>query len=129
MEGLTRKLLAQTVMTKIGAAVQTYREERRPDRLLYSTLYALAATILMVGFLLASRWAFRRINARLEQRYQARIQELEAQSLKIVRTEQLKTALHRTLQTVSALVVLVFPYVSHSCPGSAWARLEQFAFV
>src|SRR5262249_43363727 len=93
-------------------AVQAYREERRPDRLLYNTLYALAATALVVGLLLASRWAFRWLNASIEQRYKAKIQELEAQSLKIVQAEQLRTALRRTLQTVSALVVLVLLYVS-----------------
>jgi small-conductance mechanosensitive channel len=111
LEGLTRKLLAQTFMTKIGAAVQAYREERKPERLLYNTLYALAATVLVVGLLFAIHWAFRRIRASIEQRSQARIQKLEAQSLKLVRAEQLRIALHRTLQTVSALVVIVFLYV------------------
>jgi small-conductance mechanosensitive channel len=111
LEGLTRKLLAQAVMTRIGAAVQAYREERKPERLLYNTLYALAATVLVVGLLLAIHWAFRRIRASIEQRSQARIQKLEAQSLKLVRAEQLRIALHRTLQTVSALVVIVFLYV------------------
>jgi small-conductance mechanosensitive channel len=111
LEGLTRKLLAQVVERKIGAAVQAYREERKPARLLYNTLYALVATVLVVGLLLAIRWAFRRLNARLEQRYQAKIQEFEAQSLKIVQAEQLRTALRRTLQTVSAVAVLVLLYV------------------
>jgi small-conductance mechanosensitive channel len=111
LEGLTRKLLAQTVMTKIGAAVQAYREERKPESLLFNTLYALAATVLVLGLLLAIYWALRRIRAGIEQRSQARIQKLEAQSLKLVRAEQLRIALHKTLQTVSALVTLVFLYV------------------
>jgi small-conductance mechanosensitive channel len=111
LEGLTRKPLAQTFMKKIGDAVTIYREERRPERLLYNTLYALTATVLVLGLLLAIHWALRRIRAGIEQRSQARVQKLEAQSLKLVRAEQLRIALHKTLQTVSALVTLVFLYV------------------
>jgi small-conductance mechanosensitive channel len=111
LEGLTRKLLAQTIVMKIGEAVQAYREERRPVKLLYNTLYALVATALVVGLLFASRWAFLWLNASIEQRYEAKIQELEAQSLKLVQAEQLRIALRRTLQTVSTLVVLVLLYV------------------
>jgi small-conductance mechanosensitive channel len=111
LEGLTRKLLAQVIVTKISAAMQAYREERKPERLLSNTLYALAATVLMVGLLLVSRWAFRRLSTSIEQRSKKRIQALEAQSLKLVRAEQLRIALHRTLQAVSILVVLVFLYV------------------
>lgn len=127
VEGLTRQLLAQTFMKKIGDAVVSYREERRPERLLYNTLFALAATVLLVGFLLTLRWAVRWLNARLEQRYQARIQALEAQSLRIVRVEQLKTALHRTLQTVSALVALVFLYVYLQFVLSLYPRTRPLA--
>jgi hypothetical protein len=111
LEGLTRKLLAQAVVMKIGEAVQAYREQRRPVRLLYNTLFALVATVLVVGLLFAIRWAFRWHNASIEQRYKAKIQELEAQSLKIVQAEQLGTVLRRTLQTMSALAVLVLLYV------------------
>jgi small-conductance mechanosensitive channel len=111
LEGLTRKLLAQTIVMGIGAEVQVYREERRPVRLLYNTVYAFAATVLVVGLLFASRWAFRWLNASIEQRYEAKIQELEAQSLKLVQAEKLRTALRRTLQMASTLAVLVLLYV------------------
>jgi hypothetical protein len=127
LEGVTRQLLAQAIVTKIGAAVQSYREERKPDRLLYNTLYALVATVLVAGLLVAIRWAFRRFTARIEQRYQARIQQLEAQSLKFVRAEQLKIALHRTLQTVITLVVLVLLYVYLHFVLSLYPWTRQFA--
>jgi small-conductance mechanosensitive channel len=111
LEGLARQPLAQAFMKRIDVAVQAYRKEREPDKLLSHTLYALAATVLVIGLLLAIHWMFRRLNARIEQRYQTRIQKLESKSLKFVRAEQLKTALHRTLQTVRTLVVLVLLYV------------------
>ena len=60
LEGMTRKPLAQIFMKRIGVAVQAYRDERSPDRLLSNTLYALTATALAVGLLLAIYWAFSR---------------------------------------------------------------------
>jgi small-conductance mechanosensitive channel len=127
LEGVTRQLLVQTFVKKISEAVGDYREQRRPDRLLYNTLYALAVTALVVGLLLATRWAFRRLNASLEQRYQARIQNLEAKSLKFVRAEQLRIALHRALQTMDTLVVLVFLYVYLHFVLSLYPWTRQFA--
>jgi small-conductance mechanosensitive channel len=127
LEGVKRQLLAQTLMKKISEVVEDYREQRRPDRLLNNTLYALAATALLVGLLLAIRWAFRRLNASLEQRYQVRIQKLEAQSLKFVRAEQLRIALHRALQTMDTLVVLVLLYVYFHFVLSLYPWTRQFA--
>ena len=50
-EGVSRQLLAEAVRLRIAEAIQAFRHDRSPRRLLLSTPYALAATAVLLGIL------------------------------------------------------------------------------
>jgi len=46
-EGVSRQLIAERALIKITAAIASYRNDRSPRVLLFNTLYALGATVLL----------------------------------------------------------------------------------
>jgi small-conductance mechanosensitive channel len=110
-EGVSRQLLAETVRLRIAEAIQSYRHDRNPRRLLFSALYALAATVALLGVLWGGRRAFRWLNVAVERRYQSRIDALQMQAFQLIQAEQLWAALHAVLKLIWLLIVLVLLYV------------------
>ncbi|HVM97480.1 MAG TPA: mechanosensitive ion channel domain-containing protein [Candidatus Acidoferrales bacterium] len=99
-------VLADVCRKRIAEAIDEYREARRPENLLRGALMALAATAVLalsVGFLI---WFMRRLDVRLERRFERRIKELEIQSFELLRAEQLRGALHNLLRAIRTLSLL-----------------------
>jgi small-conductance mechanosensitive channel len=110
-EGVSRQLIAERALMKIGAAIASYRNARSPRVLLFNTAYALGATVVLATVLLVIRGAFRRLDAVAERRLKSRIEALEAQSHQLVQARQLRTAVHGFLKGLYVLVMLVLGYV------------------
>ncbi|HEU4342226.1 MAG TPA: mechanosensitive ion channel family protein [Candidatus Binatia bacterium] len=110
-ENVSRKLIAERALIKIGAAMASYRNDRSPRILLFNTLYALGASVLLAIVLLVIRGAFRRLDALAERRFKSRIEALEAQSHQLVQARQLRNALHGILKALYLLAVLVLGYL------------------
>jgi small-conductance mechanosensitive channel len=110
-EGVSRQLLAEVVRLRIAEAIQSYRHDRSPRRLLFSTLYALAATVALLVVLWGGRRAFRRLDTAMEARYKSTIHLIQIQAFQFIRAEQLWAALHRGLNLIWLLIVLVLLYL------------------
>jgi hypothetical protein len=118
-EGVSRQLLAEAMRMRIASAIESYRQDRSPRRLLFSSLYALAATVVLLGVLWGGRRAFRWLDARIEARYRSKIESIEIQALRLIQAEQLWAALHSVLNLIWLLIALVLFYFYWP---SVWTR-------
>ena len=123
-EGVSRKLIAERALIRIGAAIASYRNNRSPRVLLFNTLYALGATVLLAIVLFVIRGVFRKLDAVAERRFNFRIEAFEAQSHQLVQARQLRKALHGILKGlyVSALLVLGYIYLHLVLGLYPWTR-------
>jgi small-conductance mechanosensitive channel len=110
-EGISRQLLAEALRLRITGAIESYRQDRSPRRLLFSTLYTLAATLVLLGALWGGRWTCRRLDATVKTRYQSTIRAVEIQGFQLIQAEQVWTALHGVLNLLWWLIVLVVLYL------------------
>jgi small-conductance mechanosensitive channel len=123
LEGLERNLLAKIYVERIQRGLRAYRQARDPQVLLRATRRAVAATVLLLLALLGLLWAFRRLERRLTQRYEERIQSVQIKSFEIVRAERIRRVFHvavRVVRGVTAAVLVYFwlQYVLGSFPAT-----------
>ncbi len=126
IEGLkNRMVVAESYMKIIQRAIVQYRESRTTEHLSRNAAIASAATVgmIIVGWLFL--WSFRQMQALLTSRYRRKMQGIEIQSFKVVRSEQIKAIVDAFLSTVRALIILLatalyvdfvlslFPWTAH----------------
>lgn len=124
MEGLERPLVAGAHAKSIRAAVEQYRSDRSPDKLMKGAVTAGIATLVFVLTAWIMLRAFRRAERALEAKYKARVQGLTIKSFEVIHAERVWGALTNGLKTlrVLALLVLVFVYVDFSFALFPWTR-------
>jgi small-conductance mechanosensitive channel len=110
-EGVNRTVLALTLKDNIAAAIEAYRNDRKPAVLANKALHALARTAVLIALVYGVFWGFRRLNRILEQRVKRRIKKLEAQSQRILKGEQIWAILRGALRVLQALIVLFLVYL------------------
>jgi small-conductance mechanosensitive channel len=110
-KGLARQVLANLYLEKIKKAIDTYRQDREPDRLLRSGLTAGGATVgFFVGlflFLLLSR----RLMSLIESKTKVKILLLQSKSRDLLRAEKLGNVLTGILRAARIILVLALAYV------------------
>jgi len=117
-------VLADLCRHRIVQAIDEYREARRPERLLRDALVALVATAALALSVVLLMWLTRRIDARLERRFERRIRALEAQSFELVRAEQIRGALRNSLRAIRTLGILAVAllYLHFTLSLFPWTR-------
>ncbi|MGH8632846.1 MAG: mechanosensitive ion channel family protein [Burkholderiales bacterium] len=110
-DGVSRKIMAQEVLKKVGVAIAAYRHARSPRVLLTNTGYALGATVLLALLLFVTLRVARWLDGILESRLRSRIDALEAQSHRILQARHLETALRGIGVGLRLLVMLVISYL------------------
>ncbi|MGB6631363.1 MAG: mechanosensitive ion channel domain-containing protein [Terriglobales bacterium] len=112
LESVSRPLLAQTCLIRIGEAVTEFRREREPNLLIRHGVYALAATLALIFCLWVTRRIVRRVRSVLERRYKAKIHGVQIASFHLIHAEQVWRLLSGALSLVWAAAVLVAAYVT-----------------
>jgi len=123
-EGVNRSVLARVWLMRIAEAIENYRQDRTPAFLGRHSLYALAATVVLLAGLLAGRRIRRRVHGTLERLYRPRIRGVHIQSFHILRTEQIwriLVHLENLLWTV-ALLVACYVYLDFVLYLFPWTR-------
>src|SRR5262245_62138296 len=112
LEHRTRAEIALINSEGIRGAIRTYRLERAPRRLIIEALWALGATLLLVGAIATSLWLFRWLTRALESRLQPRIHGLKIQSVELIRADQMTRAIRATMRLILrvGIVALCFVY-------------------
>jgi small-conductance mechanosensitive channel len=124
LETVSRQVLAHAYTAKIRSAVEAYRRDRETRNIARAGTFALVATIAFGVLLLLIRFLFRRLTAWAEERFALKIQQLQARSHDIVRTEWIWTAITGGLRTTKIILVLllVFFYIELMLSLFPWTR-------
>jgi small-conductance mechanosensitive channel len=130
IEGVSLPLLVEADLRRIRMAIEDYRVDRSPERLLAAGLYALVATVVVAVALFLVIWFARWFDALVERRLRRRIEALEKQSLRVLRAERVAGALRgvlRGLRMVTILLMLVL-YVRLVLRLFPWTRAIGASF-
>jgi small-conductance mechanosensitive channel len=124
IEDFDRKVLAELYRQRVAAAVTTYRADRVGRSLVRSSLYALAATALLLALLWGMHRLSRWFDAAVERRIEARIKDIRFQSFRIVQAEPLRLALRTAVRGVRVLLwlLVVFVYLDFVLSLFPWTR-------
>jgi small-conductance mechanosensitive channel len=98
-------------LMRIREAIRNYRAERTSENLTKNGLRALVRTAALVLLVFAVIWIFRKLDQLLEKRFKRRIEELEAKSQRILRAQQVWSALKVALRVTRTLLLLLLIYV------------------
>ncbi len=124
LEQADRKILADVYVKRIAEAIKAYRRDRTPEYQLRSTLYAFAATLGLGLFLWLGGRALRRLDVVLDRRVKAKLEGLEAQSLRLLSAAHLWSALRglrKFVWTLAVLIVIVL-YLEFLLQLFPWTR-------
>jgi small-conductance mechanosensitive channel len=124
IEGISRQLLVVAIKSKVEEAITNYRSDRTPRHLIFSGLYALGATLLLILVVYASRRLFGWLERVAERRYKKKLEALKIQSLQLVHSDQLWLALMSFVKVVKVLLwlVLLYLYVNLVMGFFPWTR-------
>ena len=111
LEGVARSVVSRAFLKKIQETIVEYRHDRTGSVLIKNSVYALVATVIIIGLLFGIRWSFRRLDTLLEKQLQRHIESLEAKSLRIVQAEQIWSILRSALKVVRILFMLFLFYI------------------
>lgn len=124
LENVERKLLAQIYVVKIRETILAYRQARTPKALITGLVYIALATFAFLIFVWLGRRVTKRLEALLNRRAKARLEELESQSHKIIHAKKLLSALEGGLKLswLAASVLAGFWYLEFSLSMLPWTK-------
>ena len=129
LEGVSKQELGIVVQGRIREAITAYRSARTREAILAGVGEALVATLVLIvaiAFVIVLR---RRLDARITERIHSRIQRLKVAPLKLVRVEDVGSAVRTALRTLRnfVIVIFVFFYLQHVLglfPSTRWIHLR-----
>ncbi len=125
LEDLPRQVLAKVYLEKIKKAIEKYRLDRTPDRLLRSGLYALGSTAGFAAVLVLFLWLFRKLMFLIESKTKAKILSLQAKSYDLLKAERVGFVLTGILRLTRLILVLAlaYTYLNFVLGLFPWTRL------
>lgn len=121
-EGFSREGVSMAILLRVRQAIADHRAARTTEALLSAALHSLGALLALAAGLALLVWTSRRIEARLEQRYRARVPRLGIGSFEILRAERIWVALRNLISLVRWTIGLVLVFV---CLRYALGRFPQ----
>jgi small-conductance mechanosensitive channel len=120
IEGVSPAVLAATHVVRLRQAIADYRSARARPALMLAAWRTLVATALMAAVLLLVAWLWRRLDAILQRRVQARIHSVGIQSFEVVRADQIRGAVDNVRRGLRAIVFVVATLVYASYVLALW---------
>jgi small-conductance mechanosensitive channel len=124
VEGIKRRVLADSNLTSIQTAISAYRRARTPQAMrraaLWCGLATLLAAVLIFSVMRMTVW----VDSKLEQRYRQRMHGLAIQSLELVRAERIWGLVRGALHMIRGALILVvaFLYLRYVLGNLPWTR-------
>ena len=124
LESVSPALLAVAHVERLRKAIADYRAARARPAILLAARRTLVATALLGALLLVMAWVWRRVDALLRRRVQARIHSVGIQSFEVVRADQIRGALENVFRAVRTVVyaAAVLAYLSYVLALWPWTR-------
>ena len=129
--GLERKLLAELYTKRIREAIEEYRYERAPKRLLIHGSYVLGATVLLILLVIGIGIGFRRFSEKALQRLESRLVQVSIRSVQILDASQVQTAARTVLTMIRTLLLLaiIYVYLQFALSLLPWTRSISYALI
>jgi len=124
LEELSRPLLAAATLDALTVAVESWREQRSPRRLLRNAAYTVVATVLLVVVLRLLIGAFRRLRALVQQRGGQHVRSIRIGSFEVLNAERMVLAA-QSLVSLAAWVAFLgaaYLYLQFVLPLFPWTR-------
>lgn len=109
--GMERQVLAEVYLNKIAETVTAYRVERQTPRLFKHSLFALAATGILVLGWWGLWWMVNRFDVAIGQRFKGRVKDVTIQKVHILQSHQLWSIFRGILKTIRLFLLLLLMYV------------------
>ncbi len=124
LEAVTRPVAARAYAAGIRAAIERYRRDREPARLTDAALKAVGATLALAALLVGLAWLHRRLRARVEARYRARVKGVQVSTFQFVRAERVWQAVIGvgTVAWAAAALVAAYVYLQYVLTSFPWTR-------
>ena len=106
-EGISKEVLSTLIKNKIKEAVNKYRLERDPKRLLINTVKAIVATVLLFLLLFILLRLFRRFNLFIESKLKSKLEGLESKSSKLIQANQLWNVLEGIISLIKVITIII----------------------
>jgi small-conductance mechanosensitive channel len=106
LEQIGRAELATVLLGKIRQAIADYRAARSPDALRRAAVTTLVATLTLAAGIALLLWFWRRLDALLARRIEARIQTVGIQSFEVMRADQIRAAFRSGLVGLRTIILL-----------------------
>jgi hypothetical protein len=115
---------AQAHLMRIRQAITDYRSARSLEALRAAAIRTVLATVLLVAGIIVLLWLWRRLDALMTRRLQARIHTVGIQSFEVMRAEQIWTALRGGFVAIRTLTLAVgvFVYLGIVLAYWPWTR-------
>ncbi len=107
VENLNMVTFSELVKRKIGTALTLYRYARSKPILIRKSIQALAAMALLTLILFLFFWLFRKLNAFLKTRIEAKINSVEDKSFKLIQSTQIWKAFHVLFKTLRIIIAII----------------------
>lgn len=111
VDNISEQLFAEAVVAKIKEAIVLYRSDRSTPHLTRSGLYALGATLLLILVVYLTQRFFGWLRRVLERRFKTKVDTSKIKTLKLVKTEQLWSALSVFITAIKVLLWVVSFYL------------------
>jgi small-conductance mechanosensitive channel len=124
LDGISRRVLAETVQLRLREAIMDYRLDRTPRALTIKSLYALGATLVAAGLFFGFRRGFRGLDGVVVRRLQDDLKALEAQSARFVKAQQLASVLRGLIKALHILLgaLTLYFYLNFVLGLYPWTR-------
>src|SRR5262245_2967303 len=124
LEQVSPGALAAGQLSRIRQAIADYRAARSPGALRGAAISAAAATVVLIGGVFLLFWSWRRLDALLTRRFEARIHTVGIQSFEVMRADQIRTALHSGMKGIRTLLLLAgcLVYLGYVLAVWPWTR-------
>ena len=124
LEQVGRAALANAHLFRIRQAIVDYRAARSPSALRLAALKTIVATLLFAIGVVVLLWGWRRFNALLAHRYQARIHNVGIQSFEVMRADRIRMMLGSLLAGIRTLILLAgaLVYTAYVLAQWPWTR-------
>jgi small-conductance mechanosensitive channel len=125
LKELPRQVLASVYLEKIRKAIEKYRLDRTPDRLLRSGLIAAGVSVGFFVVLILFLWLFRKLMSLIESKTKAKILSLQAKSRDLLKAERLGKLLTTLLRAarVGSVFAFVYIFLNYVLSLFPWTRL------
>ena len=124
LEGISRRVLAETAQLRLQEAITDYRLDRTPRALMIKSLYAFGATLIAVGLFFGFRKGFGSLDSVVERRLQDHMKALEAQSARFVKAQQLAQFLRGLIKAMHLVLgaLTLYLYLNFVLGLYPWTR-------